>query len=220
MEQQITRKAYIEELAKIQEKVVEMGIAAETACKNAIEALLNFDKNLAAEVMKNDDIIDDLLIDIEDSCILLIAKQQPIAHDLRVITTAFKISTDLERIGDHAFDIAKITCNSKKAFAFDETSIKKLSDCAVNMINMSTTAYKNADVNMAEKVCIEDDTADSLFAKTLTQIAAFNENKGISELSFISRYLERIGDHATNIAEWVIYLETAERIRKTNRLAN
>ncbi|WP_196592617.1 phosphate signaling complex protein PhoU [Pectinatus sottacetonis] len=218
MDQQITRKSYIEDLAKIQEKIVEMGIAAETAAKNAVHALLTFDKKLAAEVMHNDDVIDKLLIDIEDSCILLIAKQQPIAHDLRIVATSFKISTDLERIGDHAFDIAKITCNLKRSFDFDKTYIKKLSDCAISMINMSIMAYKNADISLAEKVCQEDDNADSLFAKTLNQISSINNTEALPELVFISRYLERVGDHATNIAEWVIYLETAERIRKTKKI--
>ncbi|TCS79680.1 phosphate signaling complex protein PhoU [Pectinatus cerevisiiphilus] len=218
MENQVTRKAYIEDLARIQEKIVEMGIAAETAAKNSIKALLTFDKKLAAQVMESDDIIDKLLIEIEDSCILLIAKQQPIAHDLRVIATSFKISTDLERIGDHAFDIAKITYNLKKAFDFQDSHIKALADCAISMINMSIKAYKNADVNLAEKVCIEDDNADSLFAKTLTEISNQTSINTMPEFVFTSRYLERIGDHATNIAEWVIYLETAERIRKTKKI--
>ncbi|MDQ0202812.1 phosphate signaling complex protein PhoU [Pectinatus haikarae] len=218
MENQVTRKAYIEDLARIQEKIVEMGIAAETAAKNSIKALLNFDKKLAAQVMENDDIIDQLLIETEDACILLIAKQQPIAHDLRVIATSFKISTDLERIGDHAFDIARITSNLEKPFNFDKSHIKALSDCAISMINMSIKAYKNADVNLAEKVCNEDDNADSLFAKTLTEISDHTLAGAVPEFVFISRYLERIGDHATNIAEWVIYLETAERMRKTKKI--
>ncbi len=220
MDQQITRKAYIEELAKIQEQIVEMGIAAETAAKNAVKALVDYDKNLAAQVMKNDDIIDDLLVKIEDACILLIAKQQPIAHDLRIVATSFKISTDLERIGDHAFDIAKITCNLKKPFDFDKAYIEDLSECAISMVNMSIKAYKNADVSLGEEVCVADDTTDSLFAKTLTEISNSSKTENLPELIFISRYLERIGDHAANIARWVIYLETAERMRKTKKISD
>ena len=218
MDQQMTRKAYTEDLLKIQKKIVDMGTTASAAARDSIKALLNFDKDLAAQVMNNDDIIDKLLIDIEDSCILLIAKQQPIAHDLRIIATSFKISTDLERIGDHAFDIARITRNLKKPFNFNKSYIKELSDCAVTMINMSIQAYKDGDVSLAEQVCHEDDNADSLFAKTLTEISNYTSVESLPELVVISRYLERIGDHATNIAEWVIYLETAERIRKTKKI--
>ena len=102
-----TRQEYIQALQLVQDKVTAMGKLAHEAVKKSVRALLNGDTTLANEVMREDDRIDDMIVDIEDDCILLIAKQQPIAHDLRVIATGFKISTDIERIGDHAFDIAK-----------------------------------------------------------------------------------------------------------------
>ena len=103
-----TRQEYIRDLAIVQDKVYQMGCMAESAVRKSVQSLLESNANLAAQVMKEDDAIDDMIVDIEDDCILLIAKQQPIAHDLRVIATGFKISTDIERIGEHAFDIAGV----------------------------------------------------------------------------------------------------------------
>lgn len=102
-----TRQEYIRDLQTVQDKVAIMGETARQALHKAMKSLMESDRMLAGEVMKADDAIDDMIIDIEDYCLLLIAKQQPIAHDLRVIATGFKISTDIERIGDHAYDIAK-----------------------------------------------------------------------------------------------------------------
>ena len=104
---QKTRQEYIQALADVQGKVYQMGLRAEAAVQLALQSLLENDHELADRVMREDDDIDDMIIDIENDCILLIAKQQPMAHDLRVIATGFKISTDIERIGDHAFDIAR-----------------------------------------------------------------------------------------------------------------
>ncbi|MFA6850466.1 MAG: phosphate signaling complex protein PhoU [Selenomonadaceae bacterium] len=218
-----TRQEYIKSLAEVQEKVIEMGIAAREAVESAMKAFIQQNKNMAARVMKEDDRIDDMTIDIEDLCILLIAKQQPIAHDLRVIATGFKISTDLERIGDHAFDIAKIAYDINKEAPMKNLDFfytSQLGACAIEMLNIAIEAYKKEDITLAEKVCVKDDEMDELFAKTFFELSSLVTNEvaraqQITELLFIARFLERIGDHATNIAEWVIYLETAERIRKT-----
>ena len=221
-----TRQAYIEELARLQQKVVEMGMSAAEAVSLSMKALVENDKKLAEEVMKNDDVLDDMIVDIEDRCILMIAKQQPIAHDLRVIATGFKISTDLERIGDHAFDIAKTAKNIDGALLGNIVDTPKLAACAVNMVEMAIDAYRLADIRLAEKVCRADDEMDSLFASTFEELSKLMMNDTLrtkqqaTQLIFIARFLERIGDHATNIAEWVIYLETAERIRKTKGKKN
>ena len=162
-----------------------------------------------------------MIVDIEDRCILLIAKQQPIARDLRVIATGFKLSTDLERIGDHAYDIAKAVGGlSGSSPAFQYT--KQLADCAVEMVEGAIDAYAHADIALAEDICRRDDEMDALFAKTFLELSNLVTREAeqadqMTQLLFIARYLERIGDHATNIAEWVIYLETAERIRKVHK---
>ena len=112
IEVQKTRQEYIQELAKVQDKVYQMGLRAEAAVRRAMQSLMENDHALATRVMNEDDEIDDMIVEIEDDCILLIAKQQPIAHDLRVIATGFKISTDIERIGDHAYRSCVAACRS------------------------------------------------------------------------------------------------------------
>ncbi len=220
MEHSITRQEYIKALEKVQERVFLMGMAATRAVSRSTKALLEMDTATAGEVMAADDQIDDMIIDIEDRCMLLIAKQQPIAHDLRVLATGFKISTDLERIGDHAFDIAKTVSVLAAGEPMKEFySIRQLSECAVDMLNMAMESYRRGDVSQAEAVCHKDDEMDDLFARIFMELSAQTVQdaelaRKITQLMFVARFLERIGDHATNIAEWVIYLETAERIRK------
>ena len=220
-----TRQEYIKELSQIQTAVSCMGNKAEKAVQASMYALLHHDESLAAKVMQEDDILDDMIIDIEDRCFLLIAKQQPIAHDLRIITTALKISTNLERIGDHAFDIAKAAAALAQPLSLSRQeldTIKELSTCAASMVAKAMAAYDQSDVALAEKVCQADDQMDKLFARlfsVLSNLSPHNadQSRQITQLLFITRFLERIGDHATNVAEWVIYLETAERIRKVHQ---
>ena len=166
-----------------------------------------------------------MIIDVEDKCILLIAKQQPIAHDLRVIATGFKISTDIERIGDHAFDIAKTAASVKEPLNPDcKRWIEELGSCAAEMVRRAVKAYRDKSVQEADEVRKMDKQMDEVFEHTFYALSDFvtkegARQKGATQLLFIARFLERIGDHAVNIAEWVIYLETAERIhQKKNRL--
>lgn len=226
-EVQKTRQEYIGELANVQGKVYQMGLKAEAAVRRALEALMTNDAALAGRVMAEDDIIDDMIVEVEDDCILLIAKQQPIAHDLRVIATGFKISTDIERIGDHAFDIAR-TAKADGALLDDAHAalVKELGDCAVEMVAKAMEAYRDANVRLADEVRHMDKKMDDIFQRTFYSLSHFVTENGThpeeaTKLLFIARFLERIGDHAVNIAEWVVYLETAERIRtKKARYAN
>lgn len=219
----VTRQGYIEDLELLQQKVTEMGQAVDVALGLAMQALLGMDKELAEKVMKEDDIIDEMTIGIEDRCMLLIAKQQPIARDLRVIATGFKISTDLERIGDHAYDIAKTVLELEGVpFVKKLIDIPKMAESARRMTELAIRAYQTADLKLAEEVCQMDDEIDLLFARTFHELSQFVGDDAVkvkqaTQLIFVARYIERIGDHATNIAEWVIYLETAERIRKPEK---
>ena len=216
---QKTRQEYIQALADVQGKVYQMGLRAEAAVQRALQSLLENDHALADRVMREDDDIDDMIIDIEDDCILLIAKQQPLAHDLRVIATGFKISTDIERIGDHAFDIAR-TAKSDGQLLDREHAVlvKELGDCATLMVGKAMEAYRDANVRLADEVRHMDKRMDDIFQRTFYALSHFVADAGTrpeeaTKLLFIARFLERIGDHAVNIAEWVVYLETAERIR-------
>ena len=224
MERQ-TRQEYIHDLEVVQELVATMGDKALTNVEQSMKALLEDDAVLAKTVMKADDAIDDMIIDVEDKCILLIAKQQPIAHDLRVIATGFKISTDVERIGDHAFDIAKTAASVKEPLNPDcKRWIEELGSCAAEMVRRAVKAYRDKSVQEADEVRKMDKQMDEVFEHTFYALSDFvtkegARQKGATQLLFIARFVERIGDHAVNIAEWVIYLETAERIhQKKNRL--
>ena len=224
MERQ-TRQEYIHDLEVVQALVASMGDKALKNVERAMTALLDDDPDLAKKVMKADDEIDDMIVDVEDKCILLIAKQQPIAHDLRVIATGFKISTDIERIGDHAFDIAKTVLSVEEPLNPEcKHWIKELGDCAADMLRMAVKSYRDCNVQEADEVRKMDKHMGTVFEHTFYALSDFvtkegARQKGATQLLFIARFLERIGDHAVNIAEWVIYLETAERIhQKKNRL--
>ena len=221
-----TRQEFIKELGQVQDKVYQMGLRASVAMDKSMKALINGDAVLAEEVMREDDIIDDMIIDIEDICLLLIAKQQPIAHDLRVIATGFKISTDIERIGDHAFDIARAAGALEAPLDHERLQlIRELADCGQEMVSKAMEAYRQADVQLADEVRHMDQRMDQIFERTFYSLSKFvtdasqpQHPERATQLLFIARFLERIGDHAVNIAEWVIYLETAERIHQKKKL--
>ncbi len=220
MPESVTRLAYIEELESLRQEISKMGAMVAEAVNNSMKALLEKDNILAERVMSGDDFIDNINVVVEDKCMLLIARQQPIARDLRIIATGLKISTDLERIGDHAADIAKIATElDSRPFIKKIVDLPKMAEMASQMLLESIEAYRNFDIKLAEKVCNDDDVVDELYAKTFRELSKFAvddtaDMKQATQLIFVSRYLERVADHATNIAEWVIYLVTAQRIRK------
>ena len=214
------RQGFDQELETLRQDLVHMGQIVQDSITNAVDALARRDKALARQVMDGDDVIDAMQVDIEDRCISLIARQQPVAKDLRILGTGLKITTDLERIGDHAFDIAKIVL-----LIGDEPLIKPLVDIprmavmAQSMLNDSLQAYLKLDIGLAEKVCRDDDMVDQLYHQVFRELLTYmlEDPKKINQatqLIFVARYLERIADHSTNVAEWVIYLVTGERMRK------
>ena len=193
-----------------------------TAIERSIQALVDLDMELACQVIQGDDAIDELELLLEERCVVLIARQQPLAKDLRILSTGLKISTDLERIGDHAFDIAKI---AKRLGEGGNGHVKPLLDIprmaglATQMLRDALTAYVNMDVELADKVCQADDEVDALYNQLFRELltymladpAVIND---ATQLIFVARYLERVADHTTNIAEWVIYLQTGQRLHK------
>ena len=216
----VVRHNFDQDLESLRQDLVRMGEIVQTAIKDAVDALARRDKDLARTVMAGDDIIDRMQVEIEDRCISLIARQQPVATDLRILGTGLKITTDLERIGDHAFDIAKIVL-----LIGDEPLIKPLVDIprmaeiAQNMLKDSLQAYLKLDIELAEQVCRADDRVDELYHQVFRELLTYmlEDAKKINQatqLIFVARYLERIADHSTNVAEWVIYLATGERLRK------
>ena len=203
------RPTFDSELELLNIDLIKMGAMAEEAIDNSIKAFKNKDNALARNVIENDRKIDDIEKSIEARCLSLLLRQQPVATDLRAISTALKMITDMERIGDQASDIAEIIITEDKSEAQDIPMIIKMSEAASKMVRDSVNAYVEKDLDLARKVMENDDVVDELFEEVKTTLINFiAENKGLQgveaiDLIMVAKYLERIADHATNIAEWV-----------------
>lgn len=215
-----TREELDKELKMLMHDIEVMGKLVSTAITTAVQALLTGDRELAQQVIKGDDNIDLMQFMIEDKCILLIALQQPLAKDLRVLTTALKIVTDLERIGDYAENIARLSVKKIKDYNIAEKygAFEDMSKEVAYMLENSINAYVNVDIKKAEEIHQHDDVVDAyckaLHNDILKQIQENAENVDLlTGILAILHYLERAGDHVTNISEWVVYLSTGKRYR-------
>lgn len=214
-----TRQGYIEELESLKTSITQMGRAASDAVIRAMEAVAKQDMVLAERVIAEDDIIDEMEVDIENRCLSLIARQQPLAGDLRVIGTGMKIATDLERIGDAAVDIARIARRIGNAPLIKPlVDLSRMAQMAEQMLGDSLRAYRTRDAVLADKVCRDDDAVDDLYSQIFRELLTYMMERPetisqATDLIFVARHLERVADHATNIGEWVVYLTTARRVR-------
>ncbi len=212
----MTRTGFDLALGELHNDLLRMGSIVEKQIYQCIESLVNQDDELADNIIKNDDLVDNLQKEIENKCIRLIAKEQPLAIDLRTIFTATKLVTDLERMADYAVDIAKITKRLKKEKYIKKLiDIPKMAQIVKKMIRRGLDAYVAADVDSAYEVCKMDDEIDSLYKSVFTEMLTIMSNNKeninqITQLLFVCKYLERVGDHVTNICEWTIYLVTGE----------
>lgn len=205
------RSRFDEQLALLNKELIEMGALCEEVIKLASEALTERSAALAAKVAPLDSEIDQKERTIESMCLKLLLQQQPVAKDLRQISAALKMITDMERIGDHAVDISEI------ALFLDEgpdkpdlADIPKMADEAVKMLTGAINAYVYNDEALAKSVIESDDIVDDLFLRVkteLTDMIVKDSSKANSalDLLMIAKYMERIADHATNIAEWVVF---------------
>jgi len=210
------RANFENELKQLHEEIINMGNLVETGIKDAMAAFKAHDLELCAAIIANDKNVDEKEKKIEANCLWLIAREQPIASDLRKITTALKIASDMERIGDHAADIAELTTRIgiKNTFA-DSSHIYQMADEAIAMVNDAVAAYVNYDTNLAKATAKKDDTVDDYFnliKQELIQIfnnQPHNMDQAIDFL-LIAKYLERIADHAVNICDWVRFSQTGK----------
>ena len=202
------------QLEDLNTQLIEMGMLIETAIDKCIHALLEKDKVLAKEAIVFDEEINQKERDIERNCFKLLLQQQPVARDLRLISTALKMITDMERIGDHAADISEITIRlSEDEYIKRLEHIPMMADAAVKMVRKSVDAFVNRDLELAHEVIKDDDTVDEMFSivrDDLIEMIHTDTRYGEQavDLIMISKYFERIGDHAVNIAEWVEYAMT------------
>jgi phosphate transport system protein len=214
----MTRGSYDTYLKEVHHDLLIMGSMVEKQICYCIDALVKQDYALAEQVIKNDDLVDNLQKEIESKCIRLIATQQPLAHDLRNIFTTSKIVTDLERMADHAVDIAKAALRLKgEKYVRELIYIPRMAETVKEMIRLSLDAYVQGDVEKAYSTCKMDDNIDTLYKQVFSELMAImtadtSKVKQASQFLFVCKYLERIADHTTNICEWTIYLVTGEQI--------
>jgi phosphate transport system protein len=210
-----------DELIRLKEKILEMGALVENAIKDSIKSLIEKDNQIADQVIKKDHIVNSLDVEIDEECIRLIALRQPKATDLRFITTAMKIVTDLERMGDLAVNIAERALDlNKEPDIKPYVDIPRMRDIALGMTRDALDAFVHKDKKLAMDVIMRDDEIDDLkHAITSELLFMMLEDPNVicrsMRITFIAQYLERFADHATNIAEMVIYLVEGKFIRHT-----
>ena len=206
------REHFEEELSKLSNALVEMGALCEDAISCAVKYLLKNDAQMKENAAEAEKQIDQKEREIETMCMRLLIQQQPVATDFRMITSALKMISDMERIGDQALDIAEIA-----EYVTDDIkskiNIKEMAETTVKMVMNSVDSYVRKDIDIANSVIGLDDTVDALFGKAKSElinvIRTENENaEGLIDLLMVAKYFERIGDHAENIAEWVIFAVT------------
>ena len=193
-----------------------MGAMIETAIGNAVKALMHKDVDLAKKAVSYDAEINHKEREIEGDCLKLLLQQQPVARDLRLISSALKMITDMERVGDHASDISEIVIMlADKPYQDKLKQLPKMAEVTIQMLNDCVDAFIRKDLELANSVIKRDDEVDSLFDEeknSLLSVIRENVDNGevALDLLMIAKYFERIGDHATNIAEWVVFSITGE----------
>ena len=208
------RNRFDRQLVQLNNELIEMGGMIEKAISDTVKALVNQDIELASNVIEYDEEIDHQEREIEQLCLKLLLQQQPVAKDLRLISAALKMITDMERIGDHATDISEITIElSKESYIKKLDHIQQMAKETMVMLVQSVEAFVNKD--KARTVIVHDDVVDDLFNKVKAELIAMihedvNAGEQASDLLMAAKYFERIGDHATNISEWVIFSITGQ----------
>ncbi|MFV0352330.1 MAG: phosphate signaling complex protein PhoU [Oscillospiraceae bacterium] len=209
------RGRFDEQLEVLHTRLIEMGALCESAIANAMKALLEGGDAYANRAIELERDIDQREKEIETLCLRLLLQQQPVAKDLRQISSALKMVTDLERIGDQAADIAEIAQLDNVTASDDTLTVKEMSTAAIRMVTDSIEAYVKQDLELAREVVEYDDVVDDAFNKAKAELAALlgqhpDRAEYVIDLLMICKYLERIADHATNVAEWVVFSITGE----------
>jgi len=208
------RTTYLSELKELKMNMLQMGSDIEDAIKNTMKALRTDDLIMAQEVINKDCIIDDAERTIENLCLKLLLTQQPVATDMRMISSALKMITDMERIGDFAADIAEIiTKGGRTGTSYNIDFVDRMGEAVIRMVDSAVLSFTNTDLDLAKQVCKADDEVDGLFNGAKNALFdCIRKDEQFAEraldLMLVSKYLERIGDHATNIAEWVMFSVT------------
>ena len=209
------RNRFDEQLNTLNNELITMGALCEEAISSAVKLLIDNDVKMKENVLETDKQIDQKERDIETLCMKLLMQQQPVASDLRTISSALKMISDMERIGDQASDIAEIAEYAYGSGMESETHIADMARATIQMVTDSIDSFVKKDVALAHTVIEHDNIVDDLFDKVKGELITAIENKAANaealiDLLMIAKYFERIGDHAENIAEWVIYSITGK----------
>ena len=209
------RNLFSKQMEQLHVELIEMGALCEQAISRAYQVLMEEDPKAAQELRKKDAAIDSKEREIESICLKLLLQQQPVASDLRQVSAALKMITDMERIGDQASDIAEIVQTTHLKAPSEKIKIKEMAQITQRMVSKSVDAYVKQDLTIARQVIQEDDLVDKLFDEVKQELVQSLQNGTSSEEQsldylMIAKYYERIGDHATNIAEWVEFSITGQ----------
>ena len=223
MQSEHTYKQYDAELEAVRAKVLKMGGLVEQQIVSALESLVNVNPKLAAEVMQADHLVNALEVQVDEDCSHIIARRQPTAGDLRMIMMVVKTITDLERIGDEASKIARVAqkiYESDRMYKTRFTEINSMVQLVRQMLRTSLDAFARLDVTKTAEVARQDEQVDEQFRAAMRQLVTFmlEDPRTISmslEVLFVAKAIERIGDHAKNIAEYVIYMVKGKDVRHT-----
>jgi len=214
------RVDFNEKISNLNNEIIKMGVLVEEALDKSMDSLINMDLDLANKVIVEDENVNNMEVSIEDHCILLIAREQPVAGDLRNLITALKISTQLERMGDHAVHIAKGVIRLQK----DNQSginplygMPEMGKLVKNMLQRVLSAYIECNVEEARSIAINDNEVDRIHNEVITEVFenlmnTKSDQQKATTLLFINRFLERFGDHITNICEWIVYSVTGDHV--------
>ncbi len=209
------RAKFDQQLELLNTELIEMGSLCETAIANATKALMEGNVSLAGEVISIDAEIDEKERKIESLCLKILLQQQPVAKDLRQVSSALKMITDLERIGDQAADISEITMLANINASTDTSHIGEMAKATIKMVTDSIDAFVRRDLQLAQSVVAYDDVVDGLFDRVKAEMIDLigqdpDNGEHAVDLLLIAKYFERIGDHATNTAEWVQFSVTGK----------
>jgi len=205
------RSKFNEQLTQLNNSLIEMGKMVEQSIADAVKALIEQDTALAQKIIDSGNEINDKEKELESFCLKLLLQQHPVAGDLRLVSSVLKIITDLERIGDHAEDISELTLLlADKQYVRPLVNTPKMAEATMKMLTDSIEAFVKKDLELAESVIAYDDVVDELYVTVKTNLIKLikeNPDNGDQaiDIIMIAKYFERIGDHATNIAEWVIF---------------
>lgn len=227
----MVRNRFDTQLSLLNTEIIEMGALCEATISDAVKALIENDRELARKTIEAEKQIDQKEKDIESLCLKLLLQQQPVARDLRLISAALKMITDMERIGDQAADIADIVIIADLSLPRDFKDIALMAEATIKMVTESVEAFVQRDLVLAKEVIAYDDVVDNLFNVIKNEVIEIiaempkqskeEQNKmgtDVIDILMIAKYFERIGDHATNIAEWVEFSITGTHIDNEDRL--